>query len=307
MCHDDHTWGLSQSCAGYSANGTSSYCITIDDWGYCVDPACWYWISHGFIPGQAAVGVCEPNGTLSQCMPGGTLTTVACAGVCTAVDSLDGRALGYCGPLCAEGARECIGGALYRTCTGGKWSATPQACSGGAACNPLSVGAVPDIRCGGTCDVGTSRCQAGGSAVETCTSTGGWALDRSCLLGRCVQGGPQAECQTECAPGQRQCAYDGAASERVCNERGLWDSEMPCPEETTCRTDGAFSKGCVECLGVSAAGGNAYGGVDSVCMGNALTVCGADGRWQAPAPCPSGQTCVELQQGASSIAACQGH
>src|SRR5271166_4488190 len=39
MCADDRTWGTSLSCAGYSANGTSSYCVTIDNYGYCVDPA----------------------------------------------------------------------------------------------------------------------------------------------------------------------------------------------------------------------------------------------------------------------------
>ncbi|HEX2881858.1 MAG TPA: hypothetical protein VHO25_20170, partial [Polyangiaceae bacterium] len=57
QCEQDGTWGAPHSCAGYSSDGTSSYCVmtpgteTNEPWAACVDPACWYWITRGFVPG----------------------------------------------------------------------------------------------------------------------------------------------------------------------------------------------------------------------------------------------------------------
>jgi hypothetical protein len=45
-CLDDGGWGESHSCAGYSTNGTASYCAVVtptggEPWAACVEPACW--------------------------------------------------------------------------------------------------------------------------------------------------------------------------------------------------------------------------------------------------------------------------
>jgi hypothetical protein len=204
-CEQDGTWSASHSCAGYSENGTSSYCVAIKDpggqaWAACVDPACWYWITKGFIPGLAQVGICLPDGAIKQCSPGGTLAREECHGVCTQIGMLDGRALGFCSPECIEGAKECTEGSSYRECRNGKWVDPPSACPGGATCNPTSTGELPDVRCGDACDPGTSRCSADSTSIEMCADDAHWKIDRSCALGRCRRSGPQAECEIPAAP-----------------------------------------------------------------------------------------------------------
>jgi hypothetical protein len=304
MCGPDGTWSESLSCAGYSMNGTTSYCAEIPmegggTWASCVDPACWYWLGRGALGGAEAVGVCEGDGTMQACRPDGTLAPVACAGVCTPVTTLDGRAVGYCAPACEDGARECLGGPLYRVCAGGRWSANIGTCAGD--CNPVASGARPDIRCGGPCDPGTSRCRADGAAIESCSDSAAWVMDRACLLGRCRPAGPQAECETECAPGEHQCAFDGAPSERLCGQNGLWMAEAACAAGTSCRTSGAISLGCVACAG----GGNAFGAPDSRCTKGDVETCGADNQWGPVTLClDAGDVCTALTRGASSIAAC---
>src|SRR5271165_5233161 len=104
------------------------------------------------------------------------------------------------------------------------------------------------------------------------------------MLGRCVQAGPQAECQAECSSGEHQCAYDGANAERSCGDAGLWNPEVTCAIGTLCRMNGALPAGCVECIGSNANGGNAYGGVDSDCSQGALAVCGPDDVWGPMVP-----------------------
>ncbi len=304
MCRDDHTWGGPVSCEGYSTNGTSSYCVMIDGWGYCVEPACWYWITHGLASGTAQVGVCAADGTFSRCTAGGTLEPGVCDAGCAQVGELDGLGLGYCNPACVEGARECLGGPLYRECTGGKWSDLPSACPSPQECNPVAAAAAPQIRCGGACDPGTSRCSADSSAVEACTAAGQWTVDHACALGRCLQGGQQAQCQAECTPGQSQCAYDGAATERACGDGGVWSSEATCPAGTQCRMSGPVALGCVACVGSTSTGGNAFNAIDATCQGAEITLCGPDGNWLPPSSCGDAGTCVELQRGASSIASC---
>jgi hypothetical protein len=303
MCQDDRTWGGSVSCAGYSANGTSSYCVTIDGWGYCVDPACWYWTTHGILSGDAAVGVCSPDGTFSRCTSAGTLAPDGCDAGCTQVGTLDGVGLGYCNSPCVEGAQECLGGPLYRQCAGGRWSDVPSACAGQGVCNPLA-GATPQIRCGGACEPGTSHCNADAGGVETCTDAGQWLPDQTCLLGRCLPGGQQAQCQAECASGQSQCAFDGAGAARSCGDAGLWNSEIACPAGTQCRMSGPVALGCVACVGSATAGGNAFSEIDGTCQGGELSLCGPDNTWQLPSSCGDGGACAQIQQGASSVASC---
>ena len=309
MCEQDGTWGESHSCAGYSSNGTTSYCAEIPmdgggTWATCVDPACWYWLGRGALGGPTPVGICQPDGTINACSPGGTLTPEPCNGVCTRVTTLDGRDVGSCAAACEDGARECLGGAFYRVCAGGTWSAAPATCAGGT-CNPLATGARPDIRCGGACDPGTSRCRADGAAVEACTPGGTWTADRTCLLGRCRPAGPQAECETECAPGEHPCAFDGAGAERVCGNRGLWLAEAACAGGATCRLSGDVALGCVACVGARPGGGNAFGAADSRCSADGVETCGADGQWHASATCPDGNTCAALTRGESSLATCE--
>jgi len=305
MCEQDGTWSESHSCAGYSMNGTTSYCAEVPmegggTWATCVDPACWYWLGRGALGGAEPVGVCEPDGTMQACLPGGTLAPATCAGACTRVTTLDGRAVGYCAPECEDGARECLGGPFYRVCAGSRWSADVSTCEG--TCNPVATGARPDVRCGGACDPGTSRCRADGAAVETCSDAGAWVMDHMCLLGRCRPAGPQAECETECAPGEHQCAFDGAPSERVCDQTGLWMPEAPCAAGTICRTNGDVALGCVACAG----GGNAFGASDSRCTDAGVETCGADNQWGHASSCNlnSGGPCTAITRGPSSLAAC---
>jgi hypothetical protein len=307
MCLQDGSWGESNSCAGYSSNGTTSYCAEIPmegggAWATCVDPACWFWLGRGTPAGATAVGICEPDGTIQKCNAGGTLAPAVCDGVCTRTTSLDGRALGFCAPACEEGARECLGGAFYRACAHGRWTAAAT-CDG--ACNPVAKGARPDIRCGGACDPGTSRCRADLVGIETCEPDGTWKAERTCLFGRCRPAGPQAECETECAPGEHQCAFDGAVAERVCDDTGLWKIETACAVATSCRLSGDVAQGCVACVGARAGGGNAYGAADSRCGPAGVETCGADDQWQVDAPCPDGNVCATITRGSSTLAACQ--
>jgi hypothetical protein len=308
MCLQDGTWGESNSCAGYSSNGTTSYCAEIPmegggTWATCVDPACWYWLGRGALGGPTPVGICQPDGTIRPCLAGGTVAAAtACDGVCTRVTTLDGRDVGMCTPACEDGARECLGGSFYRVCASGRWSADVGSCAG--PCVPVATGARPDIRCGGPCDPGTSRCGALNS-VEVCVPGGTWKTDRSCLLGRCRPAGPQAECETECSPGEHQCGFDGSGSERVCDDKGLWMPEAACAAGMSCRMSGDAALGCVACVG--AGGGNAFGGADSRCAGagSSVETCGTDNRWQAPAACGALAACDELVRGASTHAACE--
>ncbi|HEX4405892.1 MAG TPA: hypothetical protein VH560_13740 [Polyangia bacterium] len=306
ICQQDGTWGSSQTCAGYSMNGTTSFCAEIPmatpdggTWGTCVDPACWYWLGRGALSGATPVGVCEPDGTIDQCDSGGTLSVHACAGTCTQVATLDGRAIGYCAPACEDGARECLGGPFYRACANGRWGA-PQTCAA-SACNPVATGAVPDTRCGGTCDRGTSRCSDDLGAVESCGADGAWTVDRTCLLGRCVPAGAQAECETACTPGAHQCAFDGAPTESLCDAHGAaWGAETPCATGTSCRVSGNVALGCVACVGA----GNALGGADSRCDAQGLATCGADNQFAPSVPCAAPQACQSVTRGPSTIAAC---
>jgi hypothetical protein len=303
VCLQDGTWGSAQTCAGYSMNGTTSFCAEIPTpaggaWGTCVDPACWYWLGRGALGGATPVGICQPDGTIDRCDSGGALSIQPCAGVCTQVATLDGRALGYCAPACEDGARECLGGPFYRACANGRWGA-PATCAAGA-CNPVATGAVPDVRCGGACDRGTSRCSDDLGAIESCGDDGAWTVDRACLLGRCVPAGAQAECETACTPGARQCAFDGASSESLCDARGSWGAETACATGTTCRVSGDFALGCVACVGA----GNAFGAADGRCDAAGLATCGADGQWTASVPCAAPQVCQSVARGSSTLAAC---
>ena len=310
VCLQDGTWGAAQTCAGYSMNGTTSFCAEIPmstpgggAWGTCVDPACWYWQGRGALGGATPVGVCQPDGTINRCDSGGTLAIEPCAGVCTQVGTLDGRALGYCARACEDGARECLGGPFYRTCANGRWGA-PDACTAGA-CSPVATGALPDTRCGGVCDRGTSRCSADTGAIESCGDGGAWTVDRTCLLGRCVPAGAQAECETECTPGAHQCAFDGAASESLCDAKGLWGGDSACATGTSCRLSGDFALGCVACVGAHVGGGNAFGAADSRCDADGgVATCDVDAQWTASVPCAAPQVCQTVTRGPSTLAAC---
>jgi hypothetical protein len=310
QCEQDGTWGPPHSCAGYSSDGTSSYCVMTvaspgsDPWAACVDPACWYWISRGFIPGPTQVGICTSSNTIRQCNGGGTLSTETCEGVCTQVGVLDGRTLGYCGEQCSDGARECLGGAVYRECQGGRWLAEIKTCEGGQICNPVGSGAIPEVRCGGDCDPGTSRCAADGHSIETCSEDKVWEPGQTCTVGICRPAGPQAECQTECLSDQFDCAEDGASSQRSCDELRHWAESSACPEATSCRISAGQSLGCVQCVGSSTAG-NEYGVSDSRCEAGGVAQCGEDNAWQTAVPCSPGETCVELHAGVSVVAYCQ--
>lgn len=303
-CTPEAVWGESQSCGGYSENGTSSYCITEDTedgpWALCVDPACWWWRESGLGHEGLVAGACSGDSQIRPCNVGGILLApTACDGSCRAVAKLDGRALGYCETSCIEGERECLAGPLYRECRAGVWSSEAQVCAGGETCQSLAGGESLDIRCGGACEAGTSRCSADGSTVESCDELGQWQAAAPCSLGRCVRSGAQAQCQTECRPGERACAYDGADSQRVCGEGALWEETLACSEGERCRIGMRGSLGCVSCVG-EAAGGNAWGVADSRCEAGDVVECGS----VEPLACAAG-ACVELQRDAATLAYCE--
>lgn len=308
-CTPEGSWGATQTCGGYSENGTSSYCALVDSgeelWAACVDPACWWWIDSGLATAEDQAGVCVGTGSLRPCHADGILgKSMPCAGVCRTVGELDGRALGYCDPLCEAGERECLAGPLYRECQDGVWSSMAQVCDGGEACQPLALGTHSDIKCGGPCELGSSRCSEDGTSVESCTEAGQWEAMGPCLFGRCVRSGAQAQCQTECAPGQRACASDGAPSEAVCGETGLWGEPTPCEAGSSCRVGTGGALGCVACVGSELPGGNAWGVADSRCEAAALSACGADNSYQPAEACPDGQSCVEIARGPARLAYC---
>lgn len=309
-CEPGGVWGESQTCGGYSENGTSSYCAVVDSggepWAACVDPACWWWLESGWDGANENAGVCVGGDSIRVCHADGILSrAMPCEGVCRVVEELDGRSLGYCDPECEEGERSCLVGPLYRECVAGVWSTQTRACEGGAECLPLASGNRADIKCGGACETGTSRCAPGGAAVETCDDEREWKPLKDCLLGRCVRAGAQAQCQTECAPGEHACGFDGDDSELLCSEAGLWAAPTPCAEGSVCRTGIRGALGCLSCVGSEVPSGNAWGVADSRCEGDALAACGADNQFGAPVDCPAGQSCQQLERGAAVLAYCE--
>jgi hypothetical protein len=308
-CTPDGTWGASQSCGGYSDNGTSSYCAVVDDgggpWAACVDPACWWWLRSGVDLGEGRAGVCVGADQVRPCQASVLTTPRQCEGVCRRVAELDGRVLGYCDASCADGDRECLTGPLYRECVKGRWSPKAQSCADGAECQPLATSAHPDIKCGGACEPGASRCSGDGSSIESCDEKQEWQPASPCALGHCVQSGAQAQCQTECKPNERACAFDGAASELVCSERGLWSEPIACDAGAMCRVGTAGALGCMRCVGPNAPSGNAWGVTDSHCDASGVAECGAGNDYAAGTPCVAGQICVELARGAATLAYCR--
>ena len=308
-CTPDGVWGATQSCGGYSENGTSSYCAAFDTggglWAACVDPACAWWHESGLDTGDKHPGVCVGDDEIRPCISGILRQAEKCVGRCEAIGKLDGRALGYCNAVCAEGARECLGGALYRVCQDGRWSTEAEACKDGAECLPLAHSDYPDIKCGGACETYTSRCNADGSSISVCSEAGAWEDQPACLLGHCVQSGPNAQCQTECHPGEHACAFDGAAEERVCSDRGLWSEATACDAGARCRLGTAGALGCLACVGTKIVGGNAWGVADSHCDEAGLSQCGADNTYDAGSACAKGQTCSELSRGAGTLGYCK--
>lgn len=308
-CTPDNEWGASQSCGGYSENGTSSYCAVFDagdgtPYAACGDPACWWWHESGLDAGQERAGVCVGTGEVRRCVAGVLRHPEACAGACQRVGELDGRVLGYCVDVCRDGEKECLGGALYRECVAGRWSTEAQSCADGAPCQPLAESPYPDIKCGGACEVGTARCTQDASAIEKCSEQNDWRPEAPCVLGRCVQSGAQAQCQTECKPGEHACAFDGATSELVCDDTGLWGEPTSCEVGATCRVGTAGALGCLQCVAASVLGGNSWGVADSHCDEAGVAAC-ADNRYGAGEPCGPGQACVSLTRGAASLAYCK--
>lgn len=305
-CTPEAVWGKSQSCGGYSENGTSSYCITEETedgpWALCVDPACWWWRDSGLGHEGLVAGACSGDSQIRPCNAGGILLAArACDGACRVVAQLDGRALGYCEASCVDGERECLAGPLYRECRAGVWSSETMACADGETCQALAGSESLEIRCGGACEAGTSRCSADGSTVEGCDELGQWqAAAAPCSLGRCVRSGAQAQCQTECRPGEYACAFDGADSERRCGEQGLWGETIACSEGERCRLGVRGSLGCLSCVGVDQPGGNAWGVADSWCEAGGVVECGS----VEPVACASGD-CVELARSAGTLAYCK--
>lgn len=308
-CTPDGVWGATQSCGGYSVNGTSSYCALFEQgdgppWAACVDPACWWWKQSGLDPTEEVGGICAGNSQVRVCRGGILGRPTACTGTCQRVGEIDGRELGYCASSCNEGDRECLGGSLYRECLAGEWSTVARVCADGALCQPLAQSERPDIKCGGACEAGTSRCSADGASLEVCED-GAWAAKPACMLGRCVQAAAQAQCQTECSPGEHACAFDGATSELVCGETGLWSEPSQCEAGASCRVGRAGALGCLACVGPQVEGGNAWGVGDSRCGEDGIERCAADVGFGAAEPCAAEQSCVELARGAASLAYCE--
>lgn len=201
-CTPEGAWGLAQTCAGYSEDGTSSYCLdqgtAEEPYAACVDPACWFWLASGLWHEGAVAGVCTGDSAIKPCNSGGiVLSERTCAGRCQTLAQLDGRALGYCVSECRDGEHECVSATEYRECAAGAWSATVSSCDAGQECQPIASGELREVRCASVCDPGTSRCSADRSAIETCDDQGAWQAAEPCALGRCISSGPVAQCQLE--------------------------------------------------------------------------------------------------------------
>jgi len=308
-CTPDDVWGPAQSCGGYSENGTSSYCAVFDagdgtPYAACGDPACWWWHESGLDAAQERSGVCIGTGEVRRCVAGVLRHPEACAGTCQRVGELDGRVLGYCVDVCQDGEKECLGGSLYRECVAGRWSSEAQSCADSAECQPLAESPYPDIKCGGACEAGTARCTEDASAIEKCNEQNEWSPEAPCVLGRCVQSAAQAQCQTECKPGEHACAFDGATSELVCDDAGLWGELTSCEVGATCRVGTAGALGCLPCVGAGVPGGNSWGVADSLCDEVGVAACADDG-YGLGEPCGPGHACVLLRRGAASLAYCK--
>lgn len=304
-CAPDGTWGSSQTCAGYSENGTSSYCAMVDEgegpWAACIDPACWWWLQNGAVFNERRVGVCTSAGQIRACGPTSLGASEACAGGCRRVGELDGEVLGVCEESCTEGERECLGGPIFRECVGGAWRA--GTCENALDCVPSGAGPSSYVLCGEACVPGTSRCSGEGAAVERCTDERRWERLTPCALGRCVQSGPQAQCQAECRPGELICAFDGASEARACNEHGVWEVPVACATGTSCRIGTAGALGCLACVGAEQRGGNAWGIADSRCVDGSIEACGVDDTYAERELCPT--ACSELKRGAARLAYCK--
>ena len=307
QCTPDGEWGGPQSCQGY---GEMNHCAVVSagydtPWAACVDPACWYWKSAGLTGQQGLVGVCLADGGFRACNDGGILEDASeCAGGCVSVGEINGLSLGFCRPECEDGAAECLGGPLYRECSGGRWLRTAKRCESGTTCQPIGESALPRIACGDTCTPGTTRCAARSNGIEHCAEDGQFEAAEPCAIGVCQSKGLQAYCAPLCVEGAVDCAFDGAPSVRRCIEPGEWDAEDACPMGTTCRKSGGKSLGCVECIGPESPDGNAWAVADSKCEADAVLECSADNGWKAAVDCAQGETCVALTKGASSLAYC---
>ena len=175
---------------GISENGTSSYCVAIPDpsgqaWAACVDPACWYWITKGFLrEGSRSAFVC-PMDRSNDVAPAARCHG-PCATACARRSARSMAARSATAVRLASRVRESVSevrpfasvtmvaGAIHRARV-----------RTARRCNPTSSGPLPDVRCGDMCDPGTSRCSSDRDSIRSVLRVGQVA-DRSRLRARTV-------------------------------------------------------------------------------------------------------------------------
>jgi hypothetical protein len=113
--------------------------------------------------------------------------------------------------------------------------------SGGEGGNGAAVGG--NGNGGNACAVGSTRCSATGPAVEICTLSGEWRMDKSCPS-ICESGA----CAGMCMPDEKQCG--AGQTPAVCSKDGQWLSDsMPCDFVCTGKGEctGACKPGAKKC------------------------------------------------------------
>jgi len=270
----------------------------------CIDKVCSRYLGgsredFGTCDGEQII-VCDANGRLAGA------PTDCPSGICRqgSTSEYDGLYPGYCEEACVDGASQCTNlSGTFRTCNGGLW--TTDQCPSNLSCNNDG----DNIVCG--CKEGDTRCS--GVQVQTCDASGNWGTGADCSYGSCenVDLGSQSSgvCLGQCTPGSFQC--NGGGEQRVCNDKGLWDSYTPCNKGTACRkTNNAISLGCVECVGPNLGGNYSFGAADVGCDKANTVTCGADNTWGTPDPaCPVKLSCSATTFGSgeetSSVASCK--
>jgi hypothetical protein len=205
--------------------------------------------------------------------------------------------------------------------TGGGGGSNPAVINVDAAGSPGIDAPADSTTSTNTCVVGTLRCATGTAAVETCSSTGEWKLDRTCPS-ICLNGA----CAGMCTPNDRQCATD--QKPQLCSMEGQWKDESPCIGQTCvkgvcqgacaptdpkrCSADGVSTQTCgaggtwmnVDACGnngCTAGACNACRPSTKVCQGKTLRTCNDSGSgWLPDLECgiscdPTALKCINCQ------------
>jgi hypothetical protein len=306
MCSNG-VWGTTPSTVCATAIDATKACVQVNvGTAKCGDALC-----------KSATGSCNAAGKFRPCVDG-ALVDDAAAVDCAAGQICLGNAC--VSSACQTGESMCVAGSEYRSCTGGKWSATVTACPaagvGVQAClTTTSTSGARTAVCGAECMPGARTCVpptgAGPStSLRVCGTDAKWSAPQGCVIGSCVGTGTNADyCASQCVPGDTVCGGStvavpgvgvvGTTSTTICSASGtLPTTYTTCAAGTYCRKDDAGRPlGCVECVG----GRNESGYTDTRCTPAAPTsfqTCSATNTWTGAASTSCNTaTCVAATSG----------